>query len=104
MPELRIQVGQYAYLPGMQDLLERLSAAGHEMHVVSNYPEWYRWIEGKLQLSQYMPWTFVSCEGPIQVRARAAVALPWLPCSTVAPVKFVSREGPIQVRVSQLAV
>lgn len=63
-----MQVGRFEFFPGMQSLLQQLNESGHEMHAVSNYPIWFRWIEDKLQLSQYMPWTFVSCEGPIKVR------------------------------------
>jgi hypothetical protein len=32
----------------------------------------YKLIEEKLQLSQYLDWTFVSCTGPMRVSARAA--------------------------------
>jgi FMN hydrolase / 5-amino-6-(5-phospho-D-ribitylamino)uracil phosphatase len=76
-----VQVEQYNYLPGMETLLQHLSAAGHEMHTVSNYPIWYRWIEEKLKLSHFLPWTFVSCEGPMQVcKLPCQVALPSCPC------------------------
>lgn len=118
------QVEQYEFLPGVQDLLQRLAeagvrpvrlcsracdargppsrwviilsvdnrrsnaarvctdsgprtllnlllwrcGAGYEMHAVTNYPEWYELIETKLRLSTHMPWTFVSCTGPMQAR------------------------------------
>jgi hypothetical protein len=42
------QVEKYDYLPGMQELLQKLKKKGYEMHVVSNYPSWYQLIEGKL--------------------------------------------------------
>ncbi len=69
-PPLRtqIQVSKYRYLDGMPALLSRLKAAGYPMHAMSNYPSWYRMIEDKLQPSQYLSWTFVSCEGPMKVR------------------------------------
>jgi len=51
----------YAWLDGMEPLLARLHAAGHPMHVLSNYPIWYRWIEERLSLSRYLSWSFVSC-------------------------------------------
>jgi HAD superfamily hydrolase (TIGR01509 family) len=51
----------YAWIGGMEDLLASLRARGHAMHVLSNYPEWYRWIEERLGVSRYVPWTFVSC-------------------------------------------
>lgn len=63
------QVSKYRYLDGMQTLLGRLKAAGYPMHAMSNYPSWYRMIEDKLQPSQYLSWTFISCEGPMRVRA-----------------------------------
>lgn len=54
-------VHAYRWLPGIEDLLTQLQSAGVEMHVLSNYPCWYQLIEDKLALSQYLPWTFVSC-------------------------------------------
>ena len=45
-----MQVEQYEYLPGMPELLGTLKQQGFEMHVVSNYPAWYRMIEDKLQV------------------------------------------------------
>jgi HAD superfamily hydrolase (TIGR01509 family) len=45
----------------MQELLAKLKTAGYEMHVLSNYSTWYQLIEDKLQLSQYLRWSFVSC-------------------------------------------
>ena len=51
----------YRWLPGMQELLSELQAAGHSMHTLSNYPEWYRMIEQRLGLSRFLDWTFVSC-------------------------------------------
>ncbi|KAF8061989.1 FHY1 [Scenedesmus sp. PABB004] len=59
-------VQHYAYVPGMPALLSRLKGAGYAMHAMSNYPTWYRLIEGKLRLSDYLDWTFVSCEGPMR--------------------------------------
>ncbi len=58
----RAMLDAYAFLPGIESLLKRLRADGVEMHVLSNYPCWYRLIEDKLGLSKYLPWTFVSCE------------------------------------------
>jgi FMN hydrolase / 5-amino-6-(5-phospho-D-ribitylamino)uracil phosphatase len=56
----------YAYLPGMQDVLQRLKDAGHTMKTFSNYPVWYRYIEEELALSRYLDWTYVSCTGPLE--------------------------------------
>ncbi len=52
----------YRLLPGIEALLGDLAGAGVSMHVLSNYPRWYRLIEDKLQLSRWVEWTFVSCE------------------------------------------
>lgn len=65
------QAAAYRYLDGMQALLERLSAAGVACHACSNYPAWWRLIEGKLELSRYLDWTFISCEGPMKASAGA---------------------------------
>lgn len=56
----------YAYLPGMEDLLQRLKNAGHTMKTFSNYPVWYRYIEEEVALSRYVDWTYVSCTGPLE--------------------------------------
>jgi len=52
----------FQYLPGMRELLEELHATSVEMHVLSNYPVWYRLVEEELRLSRYVSWTFVSCK------------------------------------------
>lgn len=54
-------VEAYRFLDGMEALLAELRAAGHALHLMSNYPAWYQLIEDKLRLSRYAPWTFVSC-------------------------------------------
>jgi HAD superfamily hydrolase (TIGR01509 family) len=51
----------YQWLEGMEQLVHRLAQRGYPMHVLSNYPVWYRWIEQRLGVSRYVPWTFVSC-------------------------------------------
>ena len=51
----------YTWIDGIEPILERLAARGVEMHALSNYPEWYAWIEERLGLSRYLKWTFVSC-------------------------------------------
>ena len=51
----------YAWRPGAEALLRGLDATGVEMHACSNYPSWYRWIEARLGLTRYLPWSFVSC-------------------------------------------
>ena len=42
-------------------LLKQLKNVGYEIHAFSNYPIWYRTIEDRLRLSEYLHWTFVSC-------------------------------------------
>jgi HAD superfamily hydrolase (TIGR01509 family) len=51
----------YRWIDGMERVLAELKQQGAEMHTLSNYPVWYRDIEGTLGLSRYVPWTFVSC-------------------------------------------
>jgi len=45
----------------MEQLLRVLRDTDVRMHTLSNYPEWYLWIEEKLGLSRYVSWSFVSC-------------------------------------------
>jgi FMN hydrolase / 5-amino-6-(5-phospho-D-ribitylamino)uracil phosphatase len=56
----------YAWVDGMQDLLAEVRAGGADMHVLSNYPEWYLWIEERLRVSAYAAWTFVSCRTKVR--------------------------------------
>lgn len=58
---LRVVRDAYRWVDGSEQLLERLSRQGFEIHALSNYPVWYRHIEANLQLSRYLEWTFVSC-------------------------------------------
>jgi HAD superfamily hydrolase (TIGR01509 family) len=53
--------GAYAWIDGIEAILEDLRTSDVEMHVMSNYPVWYRRIEARLGVSRYLPWTFVSC-------------------------------------------
>ncbi|PNW73539.1 hypothetical protein CHLRE_13g563200v5 [Chlamydomonas reinhardtii] len=62
----QMMVSSYRYLDGMPELLRRLGAAGYPLHACSNYPAWWRLIEDKLAPSQYLAWSFVSCEGPMK--------------------------------------
>jgi FMN hydrolase / 5-amino-6-(5-phospho-D-ribitylamino)uracil phosphatase len=52
----------YEWIEGIEPLLASLVARGIDMHALSNYPEWYAWIEERLGLSRYLSWTFVSCD------------------------------------------
>jgi FMN phosphatase YigB (HAD superfamily) len=49
----------YAWLPGIEPLLRTLSAAGVEMHTLSNYPAWFRMIEQRLGVGRLVVWKFV---------------------------------------------
>lgn len=52
----------YVFIEGMERILEELYDHQVSMHIMSNYPVWYRMLDETLNLSQYLPWTFVSCE------------------------------------------
>ena len=51
----------YEWLPGMESLLRSLAAKGVPMLALSNYPDWYQWIEERLALGRYLDWGVVSC-------------------------------------------
>ena len=61
----------YRLLEGIEPLLNDLSNRGVEMHAFSNYPSWYTLIENALTLTQFLEWTFVSCEIGIRKPDRA---------------------------------
>lgn len=52
----------YRWLDGVRDLVQDLARAGHEMHALSNYSEWYAWIEEELGIAEFVRWSFVSCD------------------------------------------
>jgi FMN hydrolase / 5-amino-6-(5-phospho-D-ribitylamino)uracil phosphatase len=52
----------YTWLDGVEAIVRELVEAGHELHLLSNYTDWYKLIEAKLQLSRYAAWSFVSCD------------------------------------------
>ncbi len=62
----------YRWIEGAEKLLQRLRHHKFEIHALSNYPIWYRTIESKLKLSQYLNWTFVSCLTGVRKPAAAA--------------------------------
>eukprot|EP00188_Purpureofilum_apyrenoidigerum_P003444 Plantae.Rhodophyta-Purpureofilum_apyrenoidigerum.ctg35990.p1 GENE.Plantae.Rhodophyta-Purpureofilum_apyrenoidigerum.ctg35990~~Plantae.Rhodophyta-Purpureofilum_apyrenoidigerum.ctg35990.p1 ORF type:complete len:234 (+),score=35.60 Plantae.Rhodophyta-Purpureofilum_apyrenoidigerum.ctg35990:208-909(+) len=51
----------YRWIEGMDTLLSHLKDAGVEIHLLSNYPVWWKLVEESLQISRFAPWTFVSC-------------------------------------------
>ena len=52
----------YAFIEGIEPLLQELQQAGVSMHALSNYPDWYQLIDERLQLSRYVELSFVSCK------------------------------------------
>ena len=54
---------RYEWLPGMRELCTELQGAGVPMAAMSNYPApWAPLIEDAVNLSQLVPWAFVSGE------------------------------------------
>jgi HAD superfamily hydrolase (TIGR01509 family) len=58
---MRVVEGAYRFLDGIEPLLAELRERGVPMYALSNYPRWYELIEGRLRLSRYLDWRFVSC-------------------------------------------
>jgi HAD superfamily hydrolase (TIGR01509 family) len=67
--------GSYRWLEGIEALLTELRESGIPMHTLSNYPEWFAWIEEQLQVSRYVKWTFVSCHTGLRKPDPAAFRL-----------------------------
>jgi putative hydrolase of the HAD superfamily len=70
-------------MPGMEALLAELADGDVRLHALSNYPDWYRWIEAELGLGRYLDWRFVSCRTGVRkpdpeayVGAARALAVP----------------------------
>ena len=62
----------YRWVDGMEQVLTDLHTRGVEMHALSNYSSWYMMIEERLQVSRFMPWTFVSFTTKVRKPAPAA--------------------------------
>lgn len=63
LPGLRTWLrAHYDWKEGMETLLTELKAAAVEMHILSNYPVWYRLVEDSVACSRYVKWSFLSCE------------------------------------------
>ena len=62
----------YRFLPGVPALLDALRAANLSLFALSNYPEWWRWIEEELTLSRWLRWDFVSCDTGVRKPAAEA--------------------------------
>ena len=50
----------YEWLPGMEATVAALSETGVPLVALSNYPDWYRWIDQRLALGRYLDWSRVS--------------------------------------------
>jgi len=65
----------YEWLPGMRELAAELQAAGVPMAAFSNYPApWAPLVEDATQLSQLVPWGFISGEAGVRKPAPEAFA------------------------------
>ena len=51
----------YQWLDGMQALVHELHDRGVAMHLLSNYPPWYKLCTDRLELTRYVAPSFVSC-------------------------------------------
>lgn len=62
----------YQWVEGMQNIVSQLHGHAYEIHAFSNYPVWYRMIDQKLCLSEFLSWSFVSCETGVRKPAPAS--------------------------------
>jgi FMN hydrolase / 5-amino-6-(5-phospho-D-ribitylamino)uracil phosphatase len=51
----------YAWIEGVEPVLQELSRTGVAMHALSNYPHWYQLIDERLGVSRYVELSFISC-------------------------------------------
>ena len=51
----------YSWIEGIPELLEQLAARQVPMHLLSNYPPWYRLCDAQLGVSRLVAPSFVSC-------------------------------------------
>lgn len=64
------------FLPGVESTLKRLKQERVQMHTLSNYSIWYQVIDEAVDLSRYVPWTFVSCKTGVRKPAKEAYLAP----------------------------
>eukprot|EP00871_Galdieria_phlegrea_P004555 jgi/Galph1/50/GphlegSOOS_G4799.1 len=59
-----VLVESYCWVEGIEPILKDLKRKDGliQLHILSNYPPLYKLIEQKLQVSRYLPWTFISCD------------------------------------------
>ena len=68
----RCMADAYAWIDGIEPLLRELTARDVPMHALSNYSEWYRLIDERLSLSEYVELSFISCRTGVRKPAREA--------------------------------
>lgn len=64
------------FIAGIEPLLAELSRAGIEMHLLSNYSEWFREYVQRLRIDRYVMPTFVSCKTGVRKPHPEAYRLP----------------------------
>jgi FMN hydrolase / 5-amino-6-(5-phospho-D-ribitylamino)uracil phosphatase len=62
----------YEWIEGMEPLLRDLQARDVAMHLLSNYPEWYRLCDERLGVFRYVEPSFVSCKTGVRKPAPEA--------------------------------
>jgi len=62
----------YAWIDGMEPLVRELHARGIDMHLLSNYPEWYRLCDAQVGVSRFVEPSFVSCKTGVRKPAPEA--------------------------------
>jgi FMN hydrolase / 5-amino-6-(5-phospho-D-ribitylamino)uracil phosphatase len=62
----------YAWIDGMDALVAELHARGVEMHLLSNYPPWYRLCVERLGIDRVVQPSFVSCHTGVRKPDAAA--------------------------------
>src|SRR5688500_234070 len=64
--------GAYEWVEGMEPLLRELQERGVAMHLLSNYPEWYRLCDERLGVFRFVEPSFVSCKTGVRKPAPEA--------------------------------
>ncbi len=68
----RCMIENCHWVPGMHTLVGELSSRGVEMHLLSNYSEWYKDYVLRLGISRLVKPSFVSCETGVRKPAERA--------------------------------
>jgi FMN phosphatase YigB (HAD superfamily) len=64
--------GAYRWIDGIEPLLQDLLARGSDMHLLSNYPEWYQMCDERLGVSSLVKPSFISCRTGVRKPANGA--------------------------------